>query len=375
MNRKEVSEIKKNISVNNDLFVVNNVVVAFVDAEKQIKCKTNRSFTEIPDEELECILDTVTAGLSGTLGKGLVEYEFPKEAYEDGKQHEIIYNAYKSKLKDEEAVDKLLEHIVSNLTYSSTYAIYITHSSYTVFKKTKADEEDPYNNFDFSFMNVCLCPVEIRIDGLIYDEEENAIVKKHDFDRIVSPKPQDAFMYPTFTGRGPDVNHVLCYTKNVKKPNISVVEEILGCQFTSTAVDQKIAFHDIIEAVAGENLDYQFLSNVNEKIRDIVDSTKNDFDIPTLNEDDVCNILIDSGVEEEKEESIRSAYKTVVGEENLPAVNLLENKMQLAADGITINVGKNAISKVRTRNEDGRRYLLIDLDDPTIKINGIDSKV
>ena len=91
MNRKEVSEIKKNISVNNDLFVVNNVVVAFVDAEKQIKCKTNRSFTEIPDEELECILDTVTAGLSGTLGKGLVEYEFPKEAYEDGKQHEIIY--------------------------------------------------------------------------------------------------------------------------------------------------------------------------------------------------------------------------------------------------------------------------------------------
>ena len=182
-------------------------------------------------------------------------------------------------------------------------------------------------------------------------------------------------MYPTFTGRGPDVNHVLCYTKNVKKPNISVVEEILGCQFTSTAVDQKIAFHDIIEAVAGENLDYQFLSNVNEKIRDIVDSTKNDFDIPTLNEDDVCNILIDSGVEEEKEESIRSAYKTVVGEENLPAVNLLENKMQLAADGITINVGKNAIGKVRTRNEDGRRYLLIDLDDPTIKINGIDSKV
>lgn len=375
MNRKEVSEIKKNIKVSNDLFTTNNVVVAFVDAEKNIKCKTNRSYAEIPTEELECIIDTVSASLSGTLGKGLVEYEFPKEAYEENGQQSIIYNAYNSRLKDEEAVDALLEHIVSNLSYSSTYAIYIIHSSYTVFKKTKSDEEDPYNNFDFSFMNICLCPVELRIDGLIYDEEENAIVKKHDFDRIVSPKPQDAFMYPTFTGRGPDVNHVLYYAKNVKKPNISVVENILGCQFTSTAVDQKIAFHDIIEAVAGDNLDYQFLSNVNEKIRDIVESTKNDFDIPALNEDDVCNILIDAGIETEKENSIRSAYKTVVGDEVLPAVNLLENKMQIMADGITINVGKNAIDKVRTRNEDGRRYLLIDLDDPTIRINGIDSKI
>lgn len=375
MNKKEVSELKKNISMSNDLFTVNEVVMAFVDAEKNIKCKTNRSFTEIPEEEMECIIDTMSKGISGVLGKSLVEYEFPNEAYEEGGQQKFLYKAYESKLKDNEAVDELLEHIVSNMNYVSTYAITIVHSSYTVFKKTKSDEQDPYNNYDYSFISICICPVELRVDGLIYSEEENAIKRKLDFDRIVNQKPTDAILYPTFTGRGPDVNHVLYFTKNVKKPNLSIIENVLGCQFTSTVSDQKLAFHDILEKTAGDNLNYQLISSVNEKIRDMVDVTRNDFDLPSLNEDDICNILIDSGIEPEKEEMIRAVYKDTVGDDVLPASNLLENKMQITADGITISVGKNAVDKIRTRNEDGRRYLLIDLDDPTVTINGMESQL
>jgi hypothetical protein len=375
MNKKEVSELKKNISKESDLLTINQVVMAFVDAEKEIKCKTNRSFIEIPDEELECIVSTMTKGLGGVLGKTLVEYEFPRDAYEEEHAQSILYNAYETKLKDEEAVDKLLEHIVSKMQQASTYAITIVHSSYTVFKKNKTDDENPYDDYDYSFLSICVSPVEIRVDGLVYNEEENAIVRKLDYDRIVADKPTEAVLYPTFTGRGPDVNHVLVYNKNVKKPNISLVEEVLECQFTSTATDQKIAFHEILEEVVGDDLDYQLISTVNERIRDIIDVSKNDFDIPTIGENDVCNILIDSGIEPQKEQAIRTAYQQAVGDEVLPAVNLLENKMQLTADGISITIGKNAVDKVRTKNEDGHRYLLIDLDDPTIEINGMESKI
>ena len=51
--------------------------------------------------------------------------------------------------------------------------------------------------------------------------------------------------------------------------------------------------------------------------------------------------------------------------------NLVENKTVLAAPGITVNIKPSAADKVRTSVVDGRRCLLIDIDDPTIEINGL----
>ena len=42
MNKKEINEIKKNFNDDCGFFTVNNVVTAFVDAEKNKKCKTNQ---------------------------------------------------------------------------------------------------------------------------------------------------------------------------------------------------------------------------------------------------------------------------------------------------------------------------------------------
>ncbi|WP_278946210.1 DUF4317 family protein, partial [Ruminococcus bicirculans (ex Wegman et al. 2014)] len=44
MNKKEINEIKRIFSDDCGLFTVNHVVTAFVDAEKNIKCKTNQLY-------------------------------------------------------------------------------------------------------------------------------------------------------------------------------------------------------------------------------------------------------------------------------------------------------------------------------------------
>ena len=51
MNKKEINEIKKNFSDDCGFFTVNHVVTAFVDAEKNIKCKTNQLYNTIPQDE------------------------------------------------------------------------------------------------------------------------------------------------------------------------------------------------------------------------------------------------------------------------------------------------------------------------------------
>lgn len=371
MNKKDLNELRKNFSSASDLFTLNHVVSAFVDAEKNIKCIKSDAFHNIPSEECDCYMETLRRVLAGTLGKGLLEYEFPNEAYEEtGAQH-IFYEALQSKLFDESAVNLMLDQIVKNMEYVSTYAILIGHCTYTVFNKTRNDEINPYDSIEYSFLVTAICPVEVRIDGLIYNEDDNAIEKKTAYDRIVSEVPTDGFLYPTFTGRGPDVNHVLYSARKPKEINTSIVENVLGCKFICTANQEKESFHHLLEDVVADELSYTVITDVNEKLKSIAEEYKNDAELPSVDDIQMRDILLDSGVSEEKAEQVQNLYREITREKPLSVCNITENKTVLVTEGVTVQISKDSTSKVRTQYINGKRYLLIDIDEPQIKVNGM----
>jgi len=369
MNKKDLNELRKNFSSASDLFTLNHIVSAFVDAEKNIKCIKSDAYHNIPSEECDCYMETLRRVLAGTLGKGLLEYEFPNEAYEEtGAQH-IFYEALGSKLSDESAVNLMLDQIVKNMEYVSTYAILIGHCTYTVFNKTRNDEINPYDSVEYSFLVAAICPVEVRIDGLIYNEDDNAIEKKTAYDRIVSEVPTDGFLYPTFTG--PDVNHVLYSARKPKEINTSIVENVLGCKFICTANQEKESFHHLLEDVVADELSYTVITDVNEKLKSIAEEYKNDAELPSVDDIQMRDILLDSGVSEEKAEQVQNFYREITREKPLSVCNITENKTVLVTEGVTVQISKDSTSKVRTQYINGKRYLLIDIDEPQIKVNGM----
>ncbi|MGN0629739.1 MAG: DUF4317 domain-containing protein [Ruminococcus sp.] len=371
MNKKDLNELRKNFSQASDLFTLNHVVSAFVDSEKNIKCVKSDAFHNIPSEESDCYMETLRRILAGTLGKGLLEYEFPNEAYEETGAQNILYNALSCRLSDESAVNLMLDQIVRNMDYVSTYAILIGHCTYTVFNKTKNDEINPYDSVEYSFLVTAICPVDVRIDGLIYNEDDNAIEKKKAYDRIVSEVPTDGFLYPTFTGRGPDVNHVLYSVRKPKEVNASIVENVLGCKFICTANQEKESFHSLLEDVVADELSYTVITEVNDKLKSIAEEYKNDADLPSVDDIQMRDILLDSGVSEEKAEKVQNLYREITREKPLSVCNLTENKTTITTEGISVQIAKDATNKVRTQFIDGRRYLLIDLDQPQIQVNGM----
>lgn len=375
MNRKDLNELRKNFSQASDLFTLNHVVSAFVDAEKNIKCVKSDAFHNIPSEESDCYMETLRRILAGTLGKGLIEYEFPNEAYEEAGAQNILYNALSCRLADESAVNVMIDQIVKNMDYVSTYAILIGHCTYTVFNKTKNDEINPYDSVEYSFLVTAICPVDVRIDGLIYNEDDNAIEKKKAYDRIVSEVPTDGFVYPTFTGRGPDVNHVLYSVRKPKEVNASIVENVLGCKFICTANQEKESFHSLLEDVVDDELSYTVITEVNDKLKSIAEEYKNDAELPSVDDIQMRDILLDSGVSEEKAEKVQNLYREITREKPLSVCNLTENKTTITTEGISVQISKDATSKVRTQYIDGRRYLLIDLDEPQIQVNGMNVKL
>lgn len=375
MNKKELAEIKKNFTDTSGLFTLNHIVTAYIDPQKNIRCKTNRMYSLIPEEEGSVLMESLSKIFRGSLGKGLLEYSFPNEEYEEDGSQKELYEAMKTKLKDETAVDKLIVRIVNNLAYEPAYTIIIGHCSYSIITKDKNDEALDSSADEYNFIAAAICPANTNDDGLMFDSDSNTIVKKANTELIISREPTDGFFFPVFSDRSPDVNRVMYFTKSPKKPNISFVDDVLGCEFIMSAHGEKETFQAVLNDVVGDELNYTVITRVNEKLQEVVTNSKNETELPVIDDRRMYNILSDSGVSDEKLEALPSVFKQKVGEGVLTATNLVENKTTLATPEITVNISKNATDKVRTTVVDGRRCLLIDLDDPAICINGLTTRI
>ncbi|MBR6101240.1 MAG: DUF4317 domain-containing protein [Ruminococcus sp.] len=376
MNKKEINEIKKNFSESSGFFTVGQVVSALVDSEKNIKYKSNDLFAALPQDESEQIMAILKKTLSGSFGRNLKEYAFPKDAYLEGGMQPYLYDLLKSKLTDQEKVDSYLSNIVEKVAYVSTYTIFAAHCTYSVLNKTKNDEltDDAESEYDYNFIITAICPVDIRYDGLIFSDETNSIVKKTTADRIIG-MPSDGFLFPLFSDRRGDINGVLVYSKNANKPNTSVVDDLLGCEFVLSYKNEKETFHAILGNVVGDELDYDLITTVNDKISELVDRTAHETEPATIGKQELSNILWESGITQEKLEHLPKVFESAMGEKPLTAVNLIERKTVLTAPSITVNIGKDAQDKVRCETIEGRKCLIIALDDPEVSVNGMPTNI
>ena len=372
MNKKEINEIKRNLDKDSGFFTINHVVTACIDAEKKIKCMTNQMNNLIAEDESELIVAYLKKILSGSIGKNLLEYHFPNDAYLEGGAQLFMNEVLRSKLTDSDLVQKYIDRIIEKMEYVSTYTIFVAHCTYAVISKNKNLESDIESDNNYNFLITAICPVNLRIDGLIYDEQTNSIAKKDTADRIVDP-PTDGFLFPLFSDRQSDINGVLYYTKNAKKPNSSIVEDLLGCEYSMSGVSEKATFHAIMNNVCGDELDLKVINTVNTKIQDIIDRNAHETDIPTVNSKDISTILWESGISQQKLEHLPKVYETALGEKELTCANLVDKKTVLTVPGVTVNISKDGMEKVRTQTVGGRKCLVIELGDEKMQVNGLET--
>ena len=315
MNKKELNEIKKNFSDDSGLFVINSFFSAFIDPEKNVKYKMTKPYSIIADDEREVITDSLKKVLTGTIGKHLVEYEFPLECFEEGRSQKLLYDLVSSKMKDEALIDAFLEKITTNIDYAASFTILTAHCTYSIMRKNKNDDDDPDNvTEEYNFIVTAVCPANTNDVGLFYDEETGTISKKANTEMIISKIPTDGFMYPVFSDRSPDVNHVMYFSKKADKPNISIIENVLECVFVMSAENEKARFQQVLNAVCSDELNYNVITQVNEKIREVVELSKNETESAKLNDKQLKHILSDAGVSEEKLQALEPAYQQIVGD-------------------------------------------------------------
>ena len=88
MNKKELAEIKRQFSPAN--CAITRICGCYVDAEKTVKTKSKDAFLSLPEEEMFKYFDLLKKTLSGSMGKNLIDMEFPLEQEASGGTQEFL---------------------------------------------------------------------------------------------------------------------------------------------------------------------------------------------------------------------------------------------------------------------------------------------
>lgn len=370
MNKKEVAEIKKRFTKTKCSFT--RLCGCYVDAEKQKRLTLKEAFLSLPEEEMFKYIDIFRKTLSGSIGKTMLNMEFPmeQETKEDGTQR-FLMKLLESKLTDDDLLNEFYDKIISVYNYPENYFIILTHDAYDIPKITS----DGVENFDaseyvYDYILCCICPVKLTKPGLCYNAETN-----HIQDRIrdwVVEAPQSGFLFPAFNDRNMDIHNLLYYSKKSDKLDAVITEEVLGCQLPLPAKSQKETFNNILEESLGLDCDYEVVKTIHENLNQMLAETSEEPEPLALAKEDMSHLLMKSGVEEKEIETFETRFDETVGEDQcLMAANISSpKKFEVATPDVKVTVNPQRTDLVETKIIDGVPYLMIEIND-LVEVNGI----
>jgi hypothetical protein len=369
MIKKEISEIKKQFKP--DACTIDRICGCYVDGEKNKKAIFREAFLSLPEEDMHKYLEIFKKSLSGTIGRNLLNMDFPLEAEMEGGPQEFLLKVRNSELKDDTLLEQFFDRIIEGYYYSGNYLILIIHAGYDVpGMASDGTQMDDASDEIFNYIICSICPVKLTKPGLCFNSETQTF--SNSTGEWVVEMPDLGFMFPSFNDRHTDLHSILYYSKNAEELHYDIAGALLGCELPLSAGSQKETFQELIADTLGEECEYDTVKNIHEKLNQLIEESKDDPQPLALDKKQVKNILEDSGVSEERLEDFDRKYEQTAGANtSLLAMNIANTKkFEVETPDVVIKVNPERPDLVETRIIDGRRCLVIPLDD-NVKVNGI----
>lgn len=373
MNKKEVLEIRKQFSPQN--CAITRICGCYVDGDKEKKLEFKEAFLSLPEEEEFKYFDLFKRTLSGTVGKNLLNMSFPLDEELKGGAQEFLMQLKDSKLTDDMLVSEFYDKVIENYDFGEHYLILLIHAAYDVPGKA-SDGMEMYDASDtvYDYILCSICPVSLSKAGLCYNAEHNSIE-----DRIrdwIVNDPISGFLFPAFNDRAQDVHSLLYYSKKPEELQEVFLTQVLGCSQVLSAGTQKESFQAMIADTLGEDCSYSVIRNIHENLNILIEENKEEPEPLELGKLEVRRLFSLSGVPEENLEGFDREFDEAVGEKaSLLASNIASTKkFNIKTPDIVINVNPDRTDLVDVRIVDGRKCLVIPVDDQ-VEVNGIEVRM
>lgn len=370
MNKKEVNEIKKLLSPSG--CAITRICGCYVDSEKDKKTELKEAFLSLPEEEAFKYFTIFRGALSGTIGKNLINMEFPLHTEESGGTQEFLLRLRDSGLKDEALLEEFYDKVIQHYDYGENYYIILIHCAYDIpAKATDGTEMFDASDYVYEFIQCAICPVKLSKAGLCYNSLTN-VIENRIRDWLVEA-PIQGFLFPAFNDRNTDIHSLLYYTKNAEQMPEVLIENLLGCVMPMSAKNQKETFQSIIEETLGEDCDFETVKQIHESLKELVEETADEPIPVTLDKNQVKRLLETHGAAPERLEEFEQRYAEVEDgpDTSFVAANVVNTRsFEIKTPDVSIKVAPDKMDLVEHRMIDGRPCLVIGLSE-YVEVNGI----
>ncbi|GLC78023.1 DUF4317 domain-containing protein [Lacrimispora brassicae] len=370
MNKKEANEIKKLFTPAN--CAISRICGCYVDGEKNKRTEIKEAFLSLPEEEAFKYFTIFRSALSGTVGKNMVNMEFPLHTEAEGGTQNFLLKLRDSQLKDDVLIEEFYDKVIAGYDYGENYYIILIHCAYDIPARS-SDGLELYDASDFvyEFIQCTICPVKLSKAGLCYNSESN-VIENRSRDWIVEA-PDTGFLFPSFTDRNTDIHSLLYYAKNPEQMPEQLIDELLGCVIPMSAKSQKETFQAIVEETLGDNCDFETVKSLHENLNEILEETKDEPAPFTLDKYQMKRLLENNGASQEKLEEFEQRYGEDE-EQSVPpflASNVVNTKsFEIKTADVSIKVASDKTHLVENRMIDGRPCIVIGISEH-VEINGI----
>lgn len=375
MNKNDIANIRKQFKLNNDLMKIREIFNVYVQKESgEIYHYVSQPFQMLEQEAQELFLQNFKKVLTGNLDTKLFELKFRHEV-EDSTQNILFQGLHVGSSDWQENMLQIVGKMFAHTVYEFDTVVTFIRGEYQKPTRKRDLESEEGGNDEVYSSHFILCSVN-KTDqpkkALLFDYIEKEFKANNAVDPIINlAAPLSGFLFPAFNDNSADVNHILYCAGKVNQPNETFIEEVLNCEETITAAEDKDCFELILNKVIGDVVDSTVISNVYEEIDKIVQESKEDkeeSEAPVLDYKDVERILTVSGVEDVNTAKVEHAFKTVVADEKheFKASSVVPKSIKIETKVANVSISPTDLKYVKYITYDGKRCLLLEIDEDVV---------
>ena len=380
MNKKELANIRKEFKLDSGMLKIGEIYSVYlkkdnvqIDYEPVIHSEFNH-FESMDMDKKELFLGNFKKVLTGALDTKIFELDF-QNIEEDDNTQKSLSGAIKASDKEEikSYINKIISKIAANYKYETDVVITFIKAEYWLGSShvnMDADEsiDDAVQAFNFILSSVN--KIDIPKRTLKFDYTDKEFKANSVLDSVINLNaPLEGFMFPSLTSGYSDINKILYYASKPKELNISFIENVLNCGFKFTAEDEKNCFGDILKSIIGDKIKPELMQDIYANIYELSEQFE-EGENPILGANDVKNILNNCGAEIICD--IETAFEETCGIKYDFKINNIvpdfnSKSIKITSDIANITLTPKDLNSVKqVRNKDGRRCLLIEIEDDIV---------
>lgn len=263
MNQKEINELRRRFRPEKS--TISRVYGCYVNSSKEIVSDLDESLGMMPQEESEKYLSLLKKGLSGSLGKNLIDIVFSTQQVADSEGHRLLTTLRDSQLKDNEARQTFYRKVINSLDMGdSSYLLLLACDSYDVPHRGKDDSlQADASDEVFTYIVCVVCPIKEGKVELGYFPGDNEF---HCAAGQTVASPELGFLFPAFDDRAANIYNALFYSRKANEIHQEFIDAIFHVEAPMSAVEQKEAFQSALSDAFDCSL--EVMQTVHEQLRE-----------------------------------------------------------------------------------------------------------